>query len=326
MGDDDAIEVPGENVADGGGEGGPEQNDFAEVRRAADAFVERGIGRVSVSAQPVCRQEKRALARPEVSPIGGREMRHPIQGIAAAALAIVLASCGASPNSGPPATRFLSSTGTDISQRIERLPFKHSWRDPKVNIAKYKNIVVRPVTTAFLRDGTWTESRSAEIPSKRAYLRQVRALARYWDKSLAKSFSSPICIFYKTSDAGRPNTLIMEVALTEVRFPGEAGKPAAAPADPNATVLPVTTGVPVCAFEARVTDAATGALVSTVADRRGPDLTLAPATGKSPATPNEEICDEWSRQLMEASNVEIFPKVRRRWFGLFQPAPVKTEL
>lgn len=253
-------------------------------------------------------------------------MRHVTHGAAAAALAIVLASCGTSPTFGPPATRFLTSTGTDVSHRIERLPFDHAWRDPKVNVAKYKNIVVRPVTTAFLRDGTWTESKSTEIPDKRAYLRRVRSLARHFDKSLAKSFSSPICIFYKTSDASRPNTLILEVALTEVRFPGDPGKPAPAPADPNAVAVPVTTGVPVCAFEARVTDAATGALVSTVADRRGPDISLAPATGKPAAAPNEEICDEWSRQLMEASNIEIFPKVRRRWFGIFQPAPVKTEL
>ncbi len=240
---------------------------------------------------------------------------------AAAALVLTLASCGVTPPGGPVPTRFLASTGTDMSQRIERLPFDHSWRDPKVSIGKYKNIVVRPVTTAFLAEGKWEESRSAEIPDERTYKRRVRALSKHWDKSLAKSFTSPVCVFYKTSDAGKPDTLILEVALTEARFPGSKPVVAPVPAVPVKEGAPLTTGVPLCAFEARVTDAATGKLVSTAADRRGPDIAVPdPKAQQAAVSPNEAICDEWSRQLMESSNIELFPKVRRRWFNFFKPA------
>jgi len=237
--------------------------------------------------------------------------------IVSSLLTLGLGSCGLQKaSSGPEPTRFLRSTGTDMSQRIDRLPFAHSWRDPKVDITKYKNIVVRPVTASFLDSKAWEESKSKYVPNKRTYVRRVNTLSRYWTKSLNKSFSSPICVFYKTTDTGRPNTLVLEVALTEVRFDPAGPKPADAPL-PTGNVASVLTGLPYCAFEARVTDAATGALVSTAADKRGPQIKVLDPERETTSKPNESICDEWSRQLMESSNIEIFPKVKRSWFSLF---------
>lgn len=233
-------------------------------------------------------------------------------------LALGLASCGVEPvitRSEP--TKFLKSTGTDMTQRIQRLPFEHSWRDPKVDITKYKNIVVRPVTTSYLRAEKWEESKSTTIQTKRAYTRQTQALARYWTKSLNKSFSSPVCMFYKTGNTGAGNTLIIEVALTEVRFGQPKSEALATAPLPNGIVNAVTTGLPFCAFEARVKDASTGKLVSTVADRRGPDITVMDDGKDSTAKPNQKICDEWSDQLMKSSNLELFPKVRRKWLSWF---------
>lgn len=233
-----------------------------------------------------------------------------------ALFALGLASCGVDPvTTRTEPTRFLKSTGTDTTQRIQRLPFEHSWRDPKVDITKYKNIVVRPVNTSFLKTDKWEDSKSDYIPNKRAYQRRTQALARYWTKSLNKSFSSPICMFYKTTGTGQANTLILEVALTEVRFDRAASPATPPPPLPAGSVTTVLTGVPVCAFEARVRDASTGKLVSTAADRRGPALSVIASDKKSFTKPNEQICDEWSDQLMKSSNIELFPKVRRSWFS-----------
>lgn len=233
-------------------------------------------------------------------------------------LALGLASCGVEPViTRVEPTKFLKSTGTDMTQRVQRLPFEHSWRDPKVDITKYKNIVVRPVTTSYLSTDKWEESKSTAIQTKRAYNRQTQALARYWTKSLNKSFSSPVCMFYKTTDTGAANTLIIEIALTEVRF-GQPKPEALATAPlPTGIVNAVATGLPYCAFEARVKDASTGKLVSTAADRRGPDITVMDDGKDSIAKPNQKICDEWSDQLMKSSNLELFPKVRRKWFSWF---------
>lgn len=213
-----------------------------------------------------------------------------------------LSSCGLENKSaGPEPTGFLKSTGVDMSQRAARLPFAHSWREPSFDISNYKHMVVRPVTTAFLRSEQWEESKSSRIPDKRSYLRQCDALACHWDRSLAKAFSSPLCMFYKTADTSQPGTLILEVALTEVRF----------------QTFDASGALASCAFESRVTDAATGKLISTASDRRGPEIPALAVGEKTFAKANETICDEWSRQLVQRSNVELYPVVKRRGFSLF---------
>lgn len=207
-----------------------------------------------------------------------------------------LASCGFdSPGTPQVPTAFLASTGTDTTKRLARLPFAHSWRDPSVAVTDYKNIVIRPVTTKYLRIEEWESSKSAKIPNQRAFEKRAASLARHFTEQLNIAFSDPICIFYKTDDTSRPNTLILEVALTHAQFRDR---------DPS-----TLSEIPVCGFEARVRDAKTGKLISTASDRRGPDLHLSSESAYINGT--EEICSIWARQLMEASNKEIFANVRR---------------
>ena len=239
-------------------------------------------------------------------------------------LVCTLTSCGGLQEAatGPEPTKFLKSTGVNMSERSARLPFDHSWHSPKTDFSKYKNIVVRPVTTAYLRTENWEGSKSAAVPTKRSYERQSRELARYWNKSLAKAFSSPLCVFYKTTDTSKPGTLILEVALTEVRFAQPTSKTTAKTSGkPTSTTEPLSnllSGPPMCAFESRVRDAATGKLLSTAADRRRPEIIVISDAKKTPlAKPNQDICDEWSKQLMERSNPEIYPTVKRKWLSFF---------
>lgn len=246
-------------------------------------------------------------------------MKFPIfPSVTTVAIACCFASCsGLKPVVTPPdSTKFLTSTKVDLREHDGRLPFSHSWVDPKVDIGKYKNVVIRPVTTTYLRTDKWEDSKSAAIPTKSAYLRRCRALARHWDKALTKSFSSPLCVFYRTTNANQPNTLVIEIALTEVRFDRRTTKngPSELPAGSIASAV---VGPPMCAFESRTKDAATGKLVGTAADRRGPEIKLVPDERKHElAEPNENICDEWSKQLMERWNPEIYPRVKRKWFSL----------
>ncbi len=237
--------------------------------------------------------------------------------LAAATLTFGLGSCGLEKSATrPEPTQFLKATGTDTSQRVARLPFEHSWRNPKVDMTKYKYIVVRPVTTAFLRSEQWEESQSATIPNKRAYLKRCAALAKHWDKSLNKALSSPLCMFYRTTDTSKSGTLIFEVALTEVRF-DRPETATGAPAAPAGSLVSAVTGPPSCAFESRSRDAATGTLITTAADRRGPEIKVVDGAKHNLAKPNEDICDEWSRQMMERSNIDIYPTVKRSWFSFF---------
>ena len=232
-------------------------------------------------------------------------------------LACGLVSCGlekATTRAEP--TRFLKSTGVDATQTIARLPFEHAYRNPSVDATKYKYIVIRPVTTAYLRSDQWEESKSAAITNKRAYLKRCNALASRWNKSLNKAFSSPLCMYYKTTDTSHPGTLILEVALTEVRFSQNIPKAGTTPI-PAEGIVSAVTGPPLCAFESRTRDAATGKLVTTAADRRGPEIKVIEQETKNLAKPNEAICEEWSEQLMQRSNKEIYPTVKRKWFSIF---------
>jgi hypothetical protein len=217
--------------------------------------------------------------------------------ILSASIALTLTNCGLGKFGGKPEpTRFLKSTGTDVTQQSGRLPFQHAWRDPKVDISTYKNIVVRPVTSSFTKAENWKESQSKFLPTKRRYTRRCERLAQYWTKSLNAAFSSPVCLFYKISDTSQPHTLILETALTEVRF-GQSP-------------------LAICSFEARVIDASSGKLIATVSDRRRPSVTALAGEKKSISTLNEAICDEWSKELFEASNQELFPVVKRGPFGI----------
>jgi hypothetical protein len=219
---------------------------------------------------------------------------------AAAVIVLGLTGCTVGKIATPaPTSPFLAATGADTTGRKSRLPFDHSWRSPTADTVHYKNIVVRPVTTKWLRAEQWGDSVSEFMPDRKHYVKQCGVLARYWTTSLKKAFSSPVCSYYITDSTSQPGTLILEVALTEVNF----GRPPA--------------GVGSMAFEARVKDAATGKYVAIAADRRATISKIAKFDKGTFTLANQELIDEWSEQLMEASNKELFPTVGSSVFSPF---------
>jgi hypothetical protein len=219
---------------------------------------------------------------------------------AASVIVLGLASCTVGKiATSAPTSPFLTGTGTDTTGRKARLPFDHSWRSPAADAVRYRNIVVRPVTTMWLRTGQWGDSVSELMSDRKQYVKQCGMLARYWTASLKKAFSSPVCSYYITESTSQPGTLILEVALTEVNF----GRPPA--------------GVGNMAFEARVKDAATGKYIATAADRRATISKIAKFDKGTFTRANQELIDEWSQQLMEASNRELFPTVGSSVFSPF---------
>ena len=232
-------------------------------------------------------------------------------------LALGLASCSLQKVAAPaPPTAFLASSGADTSEKIARLPFDHSWKNASVDLSQYKHLTIRPVTTAYLRKDQWGESYSNFIPTREAYVKQGEVLARFWTSSLQRAFSSPDRSLDLTDSTARPGTLVLEIALTEVTY----GRPAGylgSMAVPGGSLVNSAAASPVAAFEARLKDAATGKLVATVADRRGTRLKIIDFNQLTYTKANEEICNEWSQQLMQATNKELFPKVKRTWFSAF---------
>jgi hypothetical protein len=234
-----------------------------------------------------------------------------------AAALVLLSSCSLEKIATPPEpTAFLTSTGVSTTGKIARLPFDHSWRNPSADFSRYRNIVVRPVTTSHLRKDEWIQSYSTFVPDEEAYLKQCRALASRFSSYLKLSFESPVCSYYLTQDASKPDTLVLEVALTEVTFGRPAGY-VGAMALPGGSIANSAASGPVVAFEARVKDAATGKVLATAADRRGTRFKIIDFNQLTYSKANDEICNEWASQLMQAGNKELFPKVRRTWFTPF---------
>lgn len=238
---------------------------------------------------------------------------------AAAALLIpaALSSCATEKlvtNAQP--TGFLTSTGTPMGGKNARLPFDRAWKDPHLDAAAYHHIVIRPVTISNLRVEQWQESASAVITTREKYIVQARELAGFWTQSLQKSFNSPENRLRPAAGPGQPGTLILEVALTEITF-GHPGTYAASYAVPFGGVAESAMFAPTVAFEARVRDAATGRIIATAADRRGTRAKIVDFNRLTISRPNREICDEWSVQLMQAFNKELFPKVKRKLFSAF---------
>lgn len=213
-------------------------------------------------------------------------------------------------------TSFLRATGTADSGKIARLPFERSWRKPSLNAANYTHIVIRPVSTAYLNKAQWSESASGFITSEQTFVNEAGKIARYWDASLSRAFSSPQNRFTRTGNVSKPGTLVVEIALTEVVF----GRPAANAASYAVAGGGVATAMlfsPSVAFEARVTDGATGQLLATASDRRSSKVKLIDINKFTFTKSNKEICDEWSEQFMQAFNKEIFPTVKRSWVGVY---------
>lgn len=211
-------------------------------------------------------------------------------------------------------TAFLRSSGPVNASQMQRLPFERAWKSPTFNLADYSSVLIRPVTTRYLRSENWQESASPFITNERDFQRQSAELARFWDAKLRKAFSDPANRFTLVHRA-QPGTLIIEIALTEVVF-GHPVANLASYAVPGGSAVGVITS-PSVACEARIIDASTQQIVAAASDRRSSKLKLIDVNKLTFTKSNEEICAEWSVQAMQALNKEKFPNVKRTWVSLY---------
>jgi len=211
-------------------------------------------------------------------------------------------------------TAFLRSSGAVNAGQMERLPFERAWKSPGLNLADYSKVLIRPVTTSYLRSENWQESTSTFIASERDFRQHAAELARVWDATLRKAFADPANRFTLVNQP-RTGTLIIEIALTEVVF----GHPAASLASyavPGGSVAMAMVS-PSVACEMRLIDASTQKIVAAASDRRSTKIKLVDLNKFSFTKSNEEICTEWSVQVMQALNKEKFPQVKRNWVSLY---------
>ena len=187
---------------------------------------------------------------------------------------------------------------------------------PKLDFSRYDKIVIKPVTLDYLRTEGWAQSASLQMATRRAYLEEARGVADSWNKSLHKAFSGKQSPMRPADDPKVPGTVVAEIALTEIVF-SHPETYAASMAWAGGMLAEGVLFGPTVAFEAKLHDGPTGRLIATAADRAGTRIKIVDFNRLTVSRANKEICDDWSREMVEALNKKRFPVVRRRFFGLF---------
>jgi hypothetical protein len=198
------------------------------------------------------------------------------------------------------------------------IPFDKFWRDPSVDWKTYDKIYVAPVNTDYmLKTTAWQQGQpKAQIEA------DSRKLSDHAHDSIVKAFrDDPNHRFAVVDVAGHdPHTLVFEVALIEV-VPSKVLLNALGFAPfwvgTGITVVrSVANDKSTAAFEARVSDAATGKYVIYAADREAEQFAPLDVRGLTWYSDAEGIMDEWAKQFVEIADrkpgqkIEVAPTFR----------------
>ena len=200
------------------------------------------------------------------------------------------------------------------SEAAENRPdvgFNKFWRKPGVNWTHYNQIYVAPVNTSYMLSMTdWQKGeRKAQIEQD---VRDVAVRAR---GTIAKAFREDPRHRFRVVDnpANDPQTLVLEVALTEI-VPSKILLNAAGYApfyvgEGVTVVRMVAQDKSSAAFEARVRDAHTGEIVLLAADREAEQLAPVDVRGLTWYGDVDGIIAEWSKEFVQLSNAKPGEKV-----------------
>jgi hypothetical protein len=220
-------------------------------------------------------------------------------------IAVLLSGCKASPAAN------VGFADPSLLKNDPNIPFDKFWRDPTADWKGFDKIYIADVDTDYLlKTTTWQQGQPKEQIEK-----DVQLLREYSHASLVKAFrDDPKHRFQVINVRSRdPHTLVFEIALIEVV--------------PSKVVLNalgyapffVGTGINIvrtiagdkssAAFEARISDAATGKYVLLAADRESEQYAPVDVRGLTWYSDAEGIMDEWSKQFVEVANQKPGEKI-----------------
>jgi len=191
------------------------------------------------------------------------------------------------------------------------LPFQKVWIKPDFDKSNYRGIVVAPVNTQYMLEMDWLHSMSsANVISN--VKNDVEELAQYFHDQVVKNFKEdPNHRFQVVENVGQQDgpVLRLELALIEIN-----------PSQPVLHALswagPPGSGTAAglikqrrAAFEGRLRDMQTGAVVATFADRDTQDVGPLDLTRMTWYGPAKGIMDRWAEQFVQIANSKPGEKV-----------------
>lgn len=229
-----------------------------------------------------------------------------------AALLTLLSGCAVSQRMESPPSTFIEDA--PLKERLENMPFDHSWLVPDSVERNYDSVLIMPVRYDLLPKGAWKQSSSIYLNSEEAYLHEAKVLAGYFTRQLLEELEKVPNPRFKVVSSPTPSTLIVSIALTEIEFSHPVTRAAALAAPvPGVDMALNAITDPHASFAARFTESKSGELIASAADKRFPPVRIIDLNKLTITSSTREIVKQWSRELAEAIQKDRFSKIEKSW-------------
>jgi hypothetical protein len=207
----------------------------------------------------------------------------------------------------------------NLSYKRDNLPFQHSWVNPQANARDYTSVYFKKVRTDLLPRDAWLNSASVFVRNEAEYFDKAREIADYFHSQLIEKVGDPSRNPRKLTVTNYPSasTLIVEIALTELELShpaARAGSLAAPIPGTGAAIAAVTD--PHVAFAARITDARSGQLIATAADRNFAPARVLDINKLTVSSSAREISELWADSIAAALQSGGLAQVSEKKFDI----------
>lgn len=189
----------------------------------------------------------------------------------------------------------------EMSKRPD-LPFHKVWVKAGIDWKPYRSIYIKPVNTQYLMEANWWQQNFRRDD----YMKDVRAVANYMQQQFIQAFRNDPNRRFQVLQAPKPGAITLELALTEL-VPSNVVLEAAGYAPyfigTGVKVVEKATGAKsTVAFEARIVDSRTGAILAMAADREEAQIAPVNLKGLSWYGVANAIIDTWASQFVQIAN------------------------
>lgn len=229
---------------------------------------------------------------------------------------LLLLACAVKERTEPVVETFLEGVPRESS--IPDIPFLHSWLAPQETPIPYTHLYVKPVRTDLLPEDMWLRSRGLAVSSREEFQKDADIIARYFRIRLLSELKSTSSQRFTVVEAPDDNSLILEIALTELVLSEPLVRAAALAAPfPGVDLAISAISDPHVSFAARFTSPDGMKLIATAADRRFPPIRLIDLNKLRARSSAREIISHWAKQLAQAIQLDEFNKIERNsWFSI----------
>jgi hypothetical protein len=209
--------------------------------------------------------------------------------------------------SGCAALKASPSTGAGfvpMAQMAPRadLPFQKVWFKPGVDFTRYKSIYIPAVNTSFLLQSNWWQQNFRQGQMQE----DLAMMAQYMRDEFKTAFANDPAHHYQVVETPQPDSLTLEMALTEL-VPSNVALSVLeyAPYGGGTAVriMERATGAEsTVAFEAKMKDSSTGDILAMFADRQVKKIRIIDFKAFTWYAHGREIIREWAEQFVRLAN------------------------